>query len=90
MKISRAIRLFIGFAFVTLLDVGMWWVLGPLRISVLGLDYKSSSVIVGLFLWLVLLIGVVGMICSLVAWSVAGAIAGRRAKASPQKDLSHV
>jgi len=51
---------------VTFLDVGMWWILGPihLRFWLLG----------GLILWLILLIGVLGMIWSLMQWLISAIV----------------
>jgi hypothetical protein len=85
MKITRPIRFFIGFAIVAILDIGTVRIFGSHRIT----GDQLSEMRIAVFMGLVLFTSALGMICSLVVWLVANAVARWKAKACTQEDVSH-
>ena len=73
-----------GFALLVVMAYAAWWIFGSVQCS------EGAGILFALIDYSFLLVGIIGMIWSLVAWFVAGAVASRRARTSLQKDLSHV
>jgi hypothetical protein len=71
MKISQNIRSFMGFGLVTLLGFGGVWACMQLRISLYITVWLLFAV------GLVVLVGLLGMIWSLVEWFVSGVVSWR-------------
>jgi hypothetical protein len=83
---SRHIWDFIRFASLVLLAFGGIWALWKCRLSSHTLWLWFGAF---LFVCCWLLVGILGMVWSLVEWLLAGVVAWRRAKASHGADLSH-
>jgi hypothetical protein len=87
MTISRHISDFAKFAILILLAFGGIWTLGLVPLT--GLPFWLGAGML-FIIGALLLVGILGMIWSLIEWFVAGAVTRRRSKTSPQEDLSHV
>ena len=83
MSISPQIRCFVRFALVTLLGFGGIWLCMQLRISL----YITLWLL--LAAGLVVLVGVLGMVWSLVEWLISGIVAWFRSETCRRKGLSH-